>query len=151
MRRTSWDKVAIQEILPHRDPFLFLDEAKEAPKGLIGSFLIPVDGFFVQGHFPGNPVFPAALLSESLGQLAVLHLLLSLECDTMPLRPLIYFTGSEEIRCHKICRPGMLLDLKVSLHLKRDPMAFYEGEIQCEGIRVLKVSRMRFCWDSTQC
>ncbi len=61
--------MTIQEILPHRKPFLFVDEISRADKDkIVGSKTFSEDEFFFTGHFPGYPVVPGVLLVEAMAQ-----------------------------------------------------------------------------------
>lgn len=119
------------EVMPQQPPFLFLQEATLTSGWVTGKYRIVGDEQFLSGHFPGNPVFPASILLESLGQLAVLFMLIgkselvSGKVD----KKSIYFTGCEGVRCHRVCRPGDMLKLSIKPKRIRHPMATFEGSI----------------------
>ena len=66
------DKKQIISLLPHREPMLLLDELINIKKLFSATAIVNVtkDSFFVQGHFPGNPVMPGVLIVEAFGQAA---------------------------------------------------------------------------------
>ncbi|TVR53688.1 MAG: FabA-like domain protein [Puniceicoccaceae bacterium] len=125
----------VADLLPQQPPFLFLKEAVLTPRGATGKYPISGDEAFLQGHFKDNPVFPASLLLEALGQLAVLYLLGGTDNHlTAPVDPgSIYFTGCEGVRCHRICRPGEVLSLSVKPKRLRLPLATFEGTVMVGG------------------
>ena len=87
----------IGAVMPIQPPFLFLNEASVSSSAANGKYKITGQEFFLQGHFKDNPVMPASIMLEALGQLAVLYLL-----EGAPTEPgkavssqMIFFTGCE--------------------------------------------------------
>src|SRR5580692_4469552 len=84
-------------IMPIQPPFLFLNEASVSSTGANGKYKISGQEFFLQGHFKDNPIMPASIMLEALGQLAVLYLLegTPAEAGKIVSRSTIFFTGCE--------------------------------------------------------
>lgn len=122
----------IVSVMPIQAPFLFLNEASITGSGAQGKYKITGQEFFLQGHFKDNPVMPASLMLEALGQLAVLYLLegASPEEGKIVDQTKIFFTSCEGVRCHRICRPGDLLSLSIKPKRTKMPLATFEGSIR---------------------
>lgn len=107
-----YDSVAIQQILPHRYPFLLVDKIVELePKvRIVGIKQVTVNEQFFQGHFPGAPVMPGVLQIEALAQVGAILALRELDDrDTK----IPYFSGIESARFRKPVVPGDMLELEV--------------------------------------
>jgi 3-hydroxyacyl-[acyl-carrier-protein] dehydratase len=118
--------------MPMQPPFLFLNEASVSSTAANGKYKITGQEFFLQGHFKDNPVMPASIMLEALGQLAVLYLL-----EGAPTEPgkavssqTIFFTGCEGVRAHRICKPGDILTLSIKPKRMKMPLATFEGSIR---------------------
>lgn len=122
----------IGAIMPFQPPFLFLNEASVSSTGANGKYKITGQEFFLQGHFKDNPIMPASIMLEALGQLAVLYLLEGAitEPGKVVGQHTIFFTGCEGVRAHRICRPGDILTLSIKPKRMKMPLATFEGAIR---------------------
>lgn len=122
----------IGAVMPIQPPFLFLNEASVSSTAANGKYKITGQEFFLQGHFKDNPVMPASIMLEALGQLAVLYLLEGHVPDAgKAVNPTqIFFTGCEGVRAHRQCRPGDILNLSIKPKRNKAPLATFEGSIR---------------------
>jgi 3-hydroxyacyl-[acyl-carrier-protein] dehydratase len=122
----------IGAVMPIQPPFLFLNEASVSSSGANGKYKITGQEFFLQGHFKDNPVLPASIMLEALGQLAVLFLLegMTVEPGKVVSPQTIFFTGCEGVRAHRICKPGDILTLSIKPKRMKMPLATFEGAIR---------------------
>lgn len=122
----------IATVMPIQPPFLFLNEASVSSSGANAKYKITGQELFLQGHFKDNPVMPASIMLEALGQLAVLYLLegLTPESGKVVNASQIFFTGCEGVRAHRVCRPGDILTLSIKPKRAKMPLATFEGAIR---------------------
>ena len=139
----------IESIVPVRRPFLFMEEATVHEEQATGWYRIRADEFFFEGHFKEEPVFPASIMLEALGQLAMLHLLKTdngfLDGKVDPRK--ILFASCDGVRCRRVCKPGDVLDLDVRLKQLRYPLATFEGRITTVGEKVAYVQSLSLTFD----
>ena len=122
-------------VMPMQPPFLFIQEATVGPTQATGRYQIAGTEFFLQGHFKNNPVLPASIMLEALGQLAVLFLLRSGAPELEhPVDPgAVFFTSCEGVRCSRVVKPGETLALSVRPKRLKAPLATFEGTVKVEG------------------
>jgi 3-hydroxyacyl-[acyl-carrier-protein] dehydratase len=136
--RPPLDRAAIQEIIPHRDPFLLVDEVTDLEPGVraAGRYHVTADAWYLRGHFPGNPIMPGVLQVEALAQVGAIC---GLSHPDYAGR-LALFAGIDEVRFKRIVRPGDVLDLECHIIRLRGPVgkadvrASVDGELACRGV-----------------
>ena len=102
----------IKKLLPHREPFLFIDEVVEINNNetIHARKLIKSDEYFLEGHFPGNPIFPGVIIIEALGQAS--GILGFTIMNKTPEEGSIYvLAGVDKVRFRKRVIPGDTIDL----------------------------------------
>jgi len=94
------------ETIPHRYPFLLVDKIVEfePKKRIVGIKNVTMNEPFFQGHFPGHPIFPGALLVEAMAQVGCILMFKSF--DISPKEYVVYFMGIDKARFRKPVRPG---------------------------------------------
>ena len=134
-RSKSFRIEEIASLMPHKEPFLFLESAKIDGSEASATYKISGNEYFLEGHFKENPVFPASIMIEALGQLCVFFLLkgedASIKSKVDP--NTIFFTSCDGVKCRRICKPGDKLTMKVKVSRIRHPLACFKGEISVEG------------------
>ncbi len=129
--RKVYTKEEVVATMPQQDPFLFIEEVEVCGDTAKGSYTIRGDENFLKGHFPGNPVFPASIMLEGLGQLAIFLLLKRTpdEGDIAPNPKCIFFTSADGVRCTRFCKPGDKLDFYITAKRVKFPLGLFEGRI----------------------
>lgn len=99
----------LKKILPHRDPMLLLDEAYVEDGVAHGIYNVKGDEWFLQGHYPGNPVVPGVVLCEIMAQTCGVMLDEELKGKTP------YYTGIDKVRFKNMVKPGDMIEVKASV------------------------------------
>ena len=107
------DTRAIQEVLPHRYPFLLVDRITELVPGerIVGVKQVTINESFFQGHFPGAPVMPGVLIVEAMAQVGAVYALQQIERRE---NKLVLFSGIDNARFRRPVVPGDTLTLTVT-------------------------------------
>ena len=123
------NKSQIAELLPHREPMLLIDEIYDIKKLQSATALVKVkkDSFFVQGHFPENPVMPGVLIVESFGQAAAALTAHGLDKATYE-NKLVFLMGVEKARFRNPVVPNCDLILKIEAIRSHGRVWKYKGE-----------------------
>ena len=131
----EWDISAIQDLLPHRYPFLLVDRITHMEEGkwIEGIKNVTINEPFFQGHFPGHPIMPAVLIVEAMAQVGGLLLLTSVGD---PSENLMYFMGIDGARFRRPVTPGDQLRFRLTLLRLKGGTAKMRGEAFVDGQRV---------------
>ena len=127
-------KDEIIKLLPHREPMLLIDELRDIKKLSSATAILNVrkDSFFVQGHFPENPVMPGVLIVESFGQAAAALTAHGLDKSTYE-NKLVFLMGVEKARFRNPVIPDCILELKIEAIRSHGRVWKYKGEAFVEG------------------
>tara|TARA_B100000965_G_scaffold379598_1_gene375457 strand:+ start:247 stop:693 length:447 start_codon:yes stop_codon:yes gene_type:complete len=122
-------KKEILELLPHREPMLLIDELHDIQKLKSATAVLNVrkDSFFVQGHFPDQPVMPGVLIVESFGQAAAALTAHGLDKSTYKDK-LVFLMGIEKARFRNPVIPDCKLILKIEAIRSHGRVWKYKGE-----------------------
>ena len=128
------NKKQIIELLPHREPMLLIDELYDIENLKSATAVVNVkkDSFFVQGHFPDNPVMPGVLIVESFGQAAAALTAYGLDKSTYEDK-LVFLMGVEKARFRNPVIPDCKLELKIEAIRSHGRVWKYKGDAFVEG------------------
>jgi 3-hydroxyacyl-[acyl-carrier-protein] dehydratase len=120
------NKEAIKKIIPHRDPFLFVDEVLEMEplKYCVGVKHVSEELDFFAGHFPEKKVMPGVIIVEALAQVGAITLLSGHDYKGK----IAYFTGIDKVRFRRSVFPGDTLILKCEITKIRGPFGFGQAK-----------------------
>jgi len=123
------EKSELKNILPHREPMLLVDEAFIGEDGnAVGRYTVKGDEFFLQGHFPGNPVVPGVILCEMMAQTCAVLISVKSEGKTP------YFTSLDKVRFKQVVKPQDTVEFHCTIVRSKPPFYFAKGEGFVNGI-----------------
>ena len=131
---STLNKKQIIELLPHREPMLLIDELINIKKLFSATALVDVrkDSFFVQGHFPGQPVMPGVLIVEAFGQAAAALTAHGLDREVYG-NKLVFLMGIEKARFRSPVIPDCKLELNIEAIRSHGRVWKYKGEAFVKG------------------
>ena len=116
----------IKNYLPHREPMLLVDSVIQEGDTAYGVYHVTGNEYFVQGHFPGNPVVPGVILCEIMGQCSCILLI-----DELPGRTPMY-AGLDKVRFKNPVRPGDDIKVTSKITSRRGLTFFVEAEAKVD-------------------
>lgn len=134
------DIQGIQEILPHRYPFLLVDRIEELePERIVGIKNVTINEPFFIGHFPDFPVMPGVLIVEAMAQVAGV-LVLSQIPDRK--NKLVLLATIEEAKFRKPVRPGDQLRIEMKMGKRKATVAKMSGTASVDGVVVAEATML---------
>ena len=128
------NKKQIQDLLPHREPMLLIDELTNIKKLKSATAIVNVkkESFFVQGHFPGEPVMPGVLIVEAFGQAAAALTAAGIDKSTYD-NKLVFLMTVDKARFRNPVIPDCKLELNIEAIRSHGKVWKYKGEAFVEG------------------
>jgi 3-hydroxyacyl-[acyl-carrier-protein] dehydratase len=135
----------IETILPHRDPFLLIDEVIELEPGrrVVARRGVTADDWWFRGHFPERPVMPGVLIVEAMAQAGAVAVLIEEENRGK----IAFFAGIDDCRFKRVVEPGDVLTLACDIDTVRGPIgrgkatAYVGAELAARGTLTFAVER----------
>jgi len=133
------DTEEIKKLIPHREPFLFVDSVSEIESGkrLVAEKLFGPDEFFFRGHFPGNPIVPGVIVTEAMAQAGGVLFNYSFG-DELEKEGFsnAYLIGLDRCRFRTPVTPGDRVVLEVELARRRSRIIFFSARASANGRKV---------------
>ncbi len=131
---------AIQDILPHRFPFLLVDKILDYDEEhIVGIKNVTVNEPFFQGHFPDFPVMPGVLITEAMAQVAGILVLKSIPDRKSKL---VLLASVDEAKFRKPVRPGDQLRIEMKMERRKATVVKMRGEATVDGVVVAEAVLM---------
>ena len=142
---TALGRAEIEAILPHREPFLLIDEVLELEPGkrVVARRQVRADDWWFAGHFPERPVMPGVLTVEAIAQAGAVAVL----ADEAYAGKIPFFAGIDDCKFKRVVEPGDVLELRCELDRIRGPIgrgkaeARVDGELACKATLTFAVEQ----------
>jgi 3-hydroxyacyl-[acyl-carrier-protein] dehydratase len=143
--RAPFGRSVIESILPHRTPFLLIDEVTELEPGrrVVATRAVREDDWWFPGHFPERPVMPGVLMVEAMAQTGAVAVLVEAENRGK----IAFFAGIDDCRFKRVVSPGETLTLACEIEVVRGPIgrgratAHVGAELAARGTLTFAVER----------
>lgn len=143
-KKSYYTKEQILCTLPQQPPFLFLDSAEIDNDQIRARYRVSGEEYFLQGHFKGNPVFPASILFEAMGQAGCLWALT--RSDSLSGKQVgphdIVFSSMGETHFHRKVGPGESIDLELQVVRQHYPLVVFNGSAKVGNESVASVESL---------
>ncbi len=139
------DRESLKTHIPHRDPFLFVDEVLELERGarIVAVRKFRPDEEFFKGHFPGSPIVPGVIIVEAMAQAGgVLYNASFTEERISKGQTGAYLAGIEKVRFRKAVYPNDLLKMDVRILKMRSKIIIFAGEASVGDSKVAEAEIM---------
>lgn len=123
----------IQQVLPHRYPFLMIDRVVEIEDNqrIVGVKNVTANEPYFQGHFPGRPIMPGVMMLEAMAQAAAI--LAKKSTKGVPADCILLFVGANDVKFRRPVTPGDILRVEMRFVRSRRPFWTMEGDCKVDG------------------
>ena len=137
MKKNELDKKAIEALLPHREPMLLIDKLTNIVhlKSATAIMYVKKNGFYVQGHFPDQPVMPGVLIVEAFGQAAAALTAHGIDRKEYA-NKLVFLMGVDKARFRNPVIPDCELHLEIEAIRSHGRVWKYKGTAKVDGKRM---------------
>ena len=147
----SLNKEQIMKLLPHREPMLLIDELNNIKKLFSATAIVNVkkDSFFLQGHFPGQPVMPGVFIVEAFGQAAAALTAQGVDSKEYE-NKLVYLMSVDKARFRNPVIPDCELHLKIEAIRSHGRVWKYKGVAKVDGTKMAEAEWAASVVDRTE-
>ena len=135
----TMDVMEIQQILPHRYPFLLVDRVTELTKGesVVSYKNVSISEPVFQGHFPDHPIYPGVMILEGMAQAGGILAFESMEMTKEEAaQKVVYFMSIDKAKFRAPVRPGDKLEYKISVIKQKGAIWMLDGKAYVDGTLV---------------